>query len=105
MFSLCVLFGKPEGAGAWPYRVALTRAAAKKGRANARKLLPRMEKHIRAKCMVCGTTAELGASLSLCGGCGAYAYCSRACAKKHWKKGGHKQVCKEVKKYLPEEEE
>ena len=75
-----------------------------KGVAGAREYLPRMEKAIRSKCEVCGTTAELGASLSVCGGCGAYAYCSRACAKKHWKKGGHKQVCTEAKKYLPEEE-
>ena len=104
MNNLSAVLCETEGDAAWPYRVALIRAAAQKGDTNAREFLPGMEKHIRSKCEVCGTTPELGASLSVCGGCGAYAYCSRACAKKHWKKGGHKQMCKEAKKYLPGEE-
>ena len=104
MYNLAKDLQDTEGDAAYPYSVALTRAAAEKGDAKARENLPMIEKRIRSRCLVCGTTAELGASLSVCGGCGAYAYCSRACAKKHWKKGGHKQVCKEAKKYLPEEE-
>ena len=92
-----------EGPAAWPACVALYRAAKKEGDADACMNAEIAEKKILSRCALCGT--ELGASPSVCGGCRAVAYCSKECAKKHWKKkGGHKQECKEHKKYLPEKE-
>ena len=104
MNNLAMVLGKTEGVAARPYRMALYRAAAEKGDAKSRDFVPGMEKRIRSKCVVCGTTVLQKPEPLVCGQCRAYAYCSRACAKKHWKKGGHKQACKEAKKYLPEEE-
>ena len=91
-----------EGAEAMPARVALCRAAAEKGDVYAREL-PGMEKFIRSQCANC-LTRELPNPL-VCKQCRAAAYCSKACQKMHWKKGGHKKACKERNKYLPEEEE
>jgi len=34
-----------------------------------------------------------GAALQVCTRCKAVSYCSRACQKQHWGKGGHKQFC------------
>ena len=79
------------------------RAAAEKGHAGAREILPRMEEHIRSQCANC-FTRELPNPL-VCKQCKAAAYCSKKCQKKHWKKGGHKKACMERNKYLPEEEE
>lgn len=31
-----------------------------------------------------------------CGGCQSQLYCSRECQAKHWKFGGHRQICKEM---------
>ena len=91
---------------ALPASSLLVRAAAEKGNATARNmLLPQLEEAIRAQCGQCGKALGGATPPSLCGGCGGIAYCSRACAKKHWKKGGHKQACKAAKAYLPEEEE
>ena len=72
------------------------------GNAHAREALPRMEAGIRYQCANC-FTRELPNPL-VCKQCRAAAYCSKACQKLHWKKGGHKKACKERNKYLPEEE-
>jgi hypothetical protein len=47
----------------------------------------------RDKCANCQVCDE-GQKLKRCGGCGAVLYCSKACQLAHWKRGGHKAVCK-----------
>ena len=47
-----------------------------------------------ASCGHCGAEKRLDA-LKKCARCLAVHYCDGACQRKHWKRGGHKQVCKE----------
>ena len=44
----------------------------------------------------CGGCGKLG-TLCKCAGCMRVAYCSKTCQIKHWKKGGHKRECKQLK--------
>ena len=106
MNNLAGVLQDMKGRAAYPAMSLLLRTAAEKGYAGARQTLPQLEEAIRQQCGQCGKDLR-GATPppSVCGGCGGVAYCSRACAKKHWKKGGHKQACKAAKQYLPEEEE
>ena len=105
MLNLAGVLEAMEGRAARPAVSLLFRAAAEKGLAMARESLPRLEAMVRAQCGQCGKALGGATPPSLCGGCGGIAYCSRACAKTHWKKGGHKQACKAAKACLPEEEE
>ena len=69
-------------------------------------LLPKMEKYILSLCASCGMpSADMAGAPLKCARCKAAAYCSAACQKQHWKRGGHKVACNERMKYLPEEEE
>ena len=47
-----------------------------------------------ASCGHCGAEKRLDA-LKKCGRCLAVHYCDAACQREHWKRGGHKQACKE----------
>ena len=47
-----------------------------------------------ASCDHCGAEKHLDA-LKKCGRCLAVHYCDGACQRSHWKRGGHKQACKE----------
>ena len=47
-----------------------------------------------ASCGHCGAEKRLDA-LKKCGRCLAVHYCDGACQREHWKRGGHKQACKE----------
>jgi hypothetical protein len=50
-------------------------------------------------CAVCGSTAGRGgAKLLGCGGCKAVRYCSKECQLQHWKHGGHKDNCKNMRR-------
>ena len=40
---------------------------------------------------------NLKRNMQRCSGCGSVAYCGEKCAKIHWKKGGHKAVCKAIR--------
>ena len=56
------------------------------------KIPPKREHQLCAGCNQ--TTKEVGCSAFMaCGDCDSYYYCSKACAKNHWKKE-HKQECK-----------
>ena len=51
---------------------------------------------ILTQCAVCAT--ELGLTLGKkCGRCSTR-YCGAACQVQHWKEGGHKDLCKEIKR-------
>jgi hypothetical protein len=43
------------------------------------------------RCTQCG---EIQPHLRCCARCRKAWYCSKACQKKHWKEGGHKEQCK-----------
>jgi hypothetical protein len=45
-------------------------------------------------CAHCKKVGELD-TMKRCGRCRRVTYCSGACQKAHWKKGGHKDVCRE----------
>ena len=47
-----------------------------------------------ASCGHCGAEKRLDA-LKKCARCLAVHYCDGACQREHWKRGGHKQACKE----------
>jgi tetratricopeptide (TPR) repeat protein len=50
---------------------------------------------IRTNCAACAT--PLAHTAPRCGGCHTR-YCGRECQKLHWKEGGHKGICKKIKK-------
>ena len=86
--------------------MTLLRAAAEKGHADAKEFLPKNEEAILSQCASCGKPrAAMAEDPKRCNRCFAAAYCSAACQKQHWKRGGHKVACNERRKYLPEEEE
>ena len=104
MANLAIVLSQTEGdAATHPYQAELFRAAAAKGVAKAREALKHVERQARSHCWQCGST-EFPANPLVCAQCKAVGYCSKACQKKHWKKGGHKKACMERNKYLPEEE-
>eukprot|EP00173_Palmaria_palmata_P003304 Plantae.Rhodophyta-Palmaria_palmata.ctg3447.p2 GENE.Plantae.Rhodophyta-Palmaria_palmata.ctg3447~~Plantae.Rhodophyta-Palmaria_palmata.ctg3447.p2 ORF type:complete len:295 (-),score=36.80 Plantae.Rhodophyta-Palmaria_palmata.ctg3447:1564-2367(-) len=47
-----------------------------------------------AECASCGTER----AMEWCSGCVMFAYCGRECMRKRWKQGGHKKLCKDLKK-------
>ena len=47
-----------------------------------------------ATCGLCGAEKVLNA-LKKCGKCRAVHYCNGACQRAHWKRGGHKELCRE----------
>ena len=103
MYNLANLLGKTEGAASNPTQMALMRAAAAKGDGSAQRILPMMEKHILSRCASCGKpAADMAGAPLKCARCKAAAYCSAACQKEHWKRGGHKKECNERERYLPE---
>ena len=78
--------------------------AAEQGQEDAIKLLKTSEKIERttttssSHCSACGKPKSKNQKLRKCSGCYAVKYCSTECQKKHWKIGGHKKECKELKK-------
>ena len=52
--------------------------------------------NLKATPSACGGCDKPGA-LSKCAGCMRVAYCSKNCQVQHWKKGGHKRECKQLK--------
>ena len=48
------------------------------------------------RCACCGIVASVVKQFNLCAACKVVHYCSRECQKKHWKTGGHKEVCQKV---------
>ena len=52
--------------------------------------------NLKAAPSTCGGCGKPGA-LSKCAGCMRVAYCSKNCQVQHWKKGGHKRECKQLK--------
>ena len=73
------------GRGRWPVVVDVTGRKLSCKRTNLREL---------ASCGHCGAEKRLDA-LKKCGRCLSVYYCDGACQRKHWKRGGHKQACKE----------
>jgi TPR repeat protein/tetratricopeptide (TPR) repeat protein len=55
---------------------------------------------LRMSCVICGKTeGDAGvSSIQYCAGCSTVQYCGQVCQRYHWKKGGHKQICKEIAK-------
>ena len=106
MAALSGVLLETEGAAAMPTIMTLLRAAAEKGYAKAKQRLPTYEEWILSSCASCGKhRAAMAEDPKRCNRCSAVAYCSAACQKQHWKRGGHKVACNERMKYLPEEEE
>ena len=98
-----LLFDMTEGDASHCAIVALVRAAAEKGLAQAQERLPLVEEALRSKCAQCGkSAAAMGGDVKLCARCHAVCYCSAACQKAHWKV--HRKPCKQWDKYLPEKE-
>ena len=52
---------------------------------------------IKKCCAVCGATAQ-DKNLKRCGKCRSVQYCSREHQVKDWENGGHKQLCKQLRK-------
>ena len=52
--------------------------------------------NLKAAPRTCGYCGKPGAQ-SKCAGCMLVAYCSKNCQAQHWKKGGHKRECKQLK--------
>ena len=52
--------------------------------------------NLKAGPSTCGGCGKPGA-LSKCASCMQVAYCSKSCQVQHWKKGGHKRECKQLK--------
>jgi hypothetical protein len=51
------------------------------------------------KCARCGASERSNnAPLLHCGRCKSAAYCGRECQAQHWKEGGHKKACAQVRK-------
>ena len=44
----------------------------------------------------CSQCGKVGPHLKRCGGCKSVSYCNVECQKVHWKKEGHKNVCREA---------
>ncbi|XXH04216.1 hypothetical protein Hte_010630 [Hypoxylon texense] len=55
------------------------------------------ESGVGKKCAACGERETEGKPLMRCTGCGAAAYCSKACQVRGWGEMGHKSNCKVVK--------
>ncbi|KAI4860476.1 hypothetical protein F4820DRAFT_108254 [Hypoxylon rubiginosum] len=55
------------------------------------------ESGLAKKCAACGGPEAEGRPLMRCTGCGAAAYCSKACQVRGWGELGHKSNCKVVK--------
>lgn len=53
----------------------------------------------------CTTCRKTGVELSPCSACGLVAYCSSECRTRHYKVGGHADVCKAVMNKLGDEED
>ncbi|KAK3996726.1 hypothetical protein QBC44DRAFT_347511 [Cladorrhinum sp. PSN332] len=51
-----------------------------------------------AKCANCGKESEEG-ELKKCTGCGRVGYCSKECQVEGWNDGGHKSLCKIIKRF------
>jgi TPR repeat protein len=49
-------------------------------------------------CSACNTPQPSGQTFSKCTGCRTVQYCNKECQRGHWSPGGHKQVCKRLKK-------
>jgi len=49
-------------------------------------------------CSSCNTPQPSGQTFSKCTGCRTVQYCNKECQRAHWRSGGHKQVCKRLKK-------
>ncbi|KAI1418382.1 hypothetical protein F5Y13DRAFT_652 [Hypoxylon sp. FL1857] len=49
------------------------------------------------KCAACGGAEKEGQALMRCTGCGAAAYCSKACQVRGWSEMGHKANCKVIR--------
>jgi hypothetical protein len=71
--------------------------------------LPEMLKHtlpgsLFKRCIVCDACQsdwnKEKVKISLCKGCRCVCYCSRDCQMKHWKEGGHKDVCQAVQEHV-----
>jgi hypothetical protein len=53
----------------------------------------------------CAMCRKQGLEFTPCGMCGLVAYCGEDCRAKHWKVGGHKDVCQEVLARQDEDED
>ncbi|KAI0836699.1 hypothetical protein F5Y06DRAFT_101084 [Hypoxylon sp. FL0890] len=51
----------------------------------------------KKKCAACGGAEKEGLMLMRCTGCGAAAYCSKACQVRGWSEMGHKANCKVIR--------
>jgi TPR repeat protein len=49
-------------------------------------------------CSACNTPQPSGQTFRKCTGCRTVQYCNKECQRAHWSPGGHKQVCKRLKK-------
>jgi len=49
-------------------------------------------------CSSCNTPQPSGQTFSKCTGCHTVQYCNKECQRAHWSPGGHKQVCKRLRK-------
>jgi len=49
-------------------------------------------------CSSCNTAQPSGQTFSKCTGCRTVQYCNKECQRAHWSPGGHKQVCKRLRK-------
>ncbi|KAI1778614.1 hypothetical protein F4818DRAFT_438771 [Hypoxylon cercidicola] len=61
------------------------------------RVLDGMEDGVARKCAACGEPEAEGRPLMRCTGCGAAAYCGKACQVRGWSEMGHKSNCKVVK--------
>jgi TPR repeat protein len=50
-----------------------------------------------SRCSACSKPKSKYQKLRKCSGCHAVQYCNTECQKKHWKIGGHKNECKQLK--------
>jgi TPR repeat protein len=49
-------------------------------------------------CSACNTPQPSGQTFQKCMGCRTVQYCNKDCQRAHWRQGGHKQVCKRLRK-------
>jgi TPR repeat protein len=54
-------------------------------------------------CSSCNTPQPSGQTFQKCKGCRTVQYCNKECQRAHWSPGGHKQVCKRLRKKKEEE--